>query len=132
MVKIIHKLPLVLNKDNNNELAEYRGIFILFKGHIYSKPGSHISLLLDRWTYVLFPHIWVKPKSLLSTLTWQTSATFNMKTLHELCISNGIYPLYIKTFLLLRISLLKRFIYRRVKTVYILHGTKIPITLTKN
>ena len=34
--------------------------------------------------------------------------------------------------LLFRISLLKRFIYRRVNTFKILRGATIPITLTKN
>ena len=38
-------LPLVLIKNNNNKHAEYHGIFILFKGQIYWKQGSHISLL---------------------------------------------------------------------------------------
>ena len=54
-----------------------------------------------------------------------------MKTLNALCISNRVYTLFIKTFLLFRISLLKCFIYRRVKTVYILNGTKIPFTLVQ-
>ena len=43
-------LPLVLSKNNNNEHAEYHGIFILFKGQIYSKQGSHIFLLFGTWT----------------------------------------------------------------------------------
>ena len=38
-------LPVVLNKNNNNKHAEYHGIFVLFKVQIYSKQGSHVSLL---------------------------------------------------------------------------------------
>ena len=44
-------LPLVLNKNNTNKHAEYHGIFILFKGQIYSKQGSHISFLFRTWNY---------------------------------------------------------------------------------
>ena len=64
-------LPLVLNKNNNNKHAEYHGIFILFKDQIYSKQGSHISLLLGTWTcFRIISHVWIKPTLLLSILTW--------------------------------------------------------------
>ena len=58
----------------------------------------------------------------------------SLKTLNELRIflTKFSYNLFTKTFLLLRISLLKRFIYRRVNTSKILRGATIPITLTKN
>ena len=36
------------SKNNNNKHAEYNGILILFKGQIYSKQGSHVSLLIGR------------------------------------------------------------------------------------
>ena len=49
-------LPLVLNKNNNIEHAAYHGIFKPFKGMIYSKQGSLISLLFGTWTLVLCPH----------------------------------------------------------------------------
>ena len=42
------------------------------------------------------------------------------------------YTLFTKTLLLFHISLLKRFIYRRVNTSKILRGATIPIMLTKN
>ena len=42
------------------------------------------------------------------------------------------YNLLTKTLLLFRISLLKRFSYRRVSTSKILRGATIPIMLTKN
>ena len=42
------------------------------------------------------------------------------------------YNLFTKTLLQFRISLLKRFIYRRVNISKILRGAKIPILLTKN
>ena len=42
------------------------------------------------------------------------------------------YTLFTKTLLLFHISLLKRFIYRRVNTSKILHSATIPVTLTKN
>ena len=42
------------------------------------------------------------------------------------------YNLFTKTLLLFRISLLKCFIYRRVKTSKILRGATIPSMLTKN
>ena len=47
---------MVLNKNNNNEQAEYHGIIISFKDKIYSKQGSHIFLLFETWTLVLFLH----------------------------------------------------------------------------
>ena len=56
-------LPLVLNKNNNNKHAEYHGIFILFKGQIYSKQGSHISLLFGTWTcFRIISHSWIVAK----------------------------------------------------------------------
>ena len=59
-------LPLVLIKNNNNKHAEYHGIFILFKGQIYWKQGSHISLLFGTWTFrIISFHVWVKPRFLL-------------------------------------------------------------------
>ena len=42
------------------------------------------------------------------------------------------YNLFTKTLLLFCISLLKRFIYRKVKVCKIFRGTIIPIMLTKN
>ena len=54
-------LPLVLNKNNNDEHAKSRDIFILFKGKI-SKQGSYISLLFVVWTLVLFLHAGVQPE----------------------------------------------------------------------
>ena len=46
------------------------GMFILFKGQIYSKQGIPISFCLGHGlTLVLFPHVWMKPKFLLLTLT---------------------------------------------------------------
>ena len=124
------------SKQKNNKHAEYHDIFIPFKGQIYLKQGSHVSFLFGTWTLVLFSHVWVKPRFLLLTLTWQTSLKFKvcMKTLNELRIflTKFSYNLFTKTFLLLRISLLKRFIYRRVNTSKILRGATIPVTLTKN
>ena len=35
---------------------EYHGIFIPFKGKIYSKQGNHISLLFETWILILLPH----------------------------------------------------------------------------
>ena len=106
---------MLLSKNNNNEHAEYHGISIPFKSQIYSKQESHISLLFGTWTLVLFPHVWKKPKFLLLTLTWQR--------LHEnikffVFLTGFSCTLFTKTLLLFRISLLKRFIYRRVTTSY--------------
>ena len=83
---------------------------------------------------VLFSHIWVKPKFLLLTLTWQTlsTLTFSWKQMNYVFLTRFSYTLFTKTLLLFRISLLKRFIYRRVNTSKILRGATIPITLTKN
>ena len=98
-------ITVFLNKNNSNEYAGYYDIFIPFKGHIYSKQGSHISLLFGTWILVSFAYVWVKLILLPLTLTWQT-------------------------FFLFCISFLKRFIYGRVKTYYILHGATIPVTVT--
>ena len=45
-----------LGLESNDEQAESHDIFIPFKDKIYSKQGSHISLLFGTWTLVLFPH----------------------------------------------------------------------------
>ena len=55
-------LLLVLNKNNNNEQAEYQGIFIPFKNNIYSKQGSNISLLFGAWDLILSPHAAAQPE----------------------------------------------------------------------
>ena len=36
------------SKNNDNKYAEYHAIFIPFKGQIYLKQGSHVSLLFGR------------------------------------------------------------------------------------
>ena len=47
---------MVLNKNNNNEHAEYHGIFIPFKDQIYSKQGSYVSFLFGTWNFcIIFP-----------------------------------------------------------------------------
>ena len=48
-------------QNDNNEQGEYNGIFIPFKGKIYSKWGSQISLLFETWTLVLFLHADAQP-----------------------------------------------------------------------
>ena len=55
--------PAVGSKQkNNDEHTESHDIFILFKDKIYSKQGSHISLLFGTWTLVLFPHAGAQPE----------------------------------------------------------------------
>ena len=56
------------------------------------KTREYVSFLFGTWTLVLFSHVWVKPRFLLLTLTWQTSLTLNfcIKTLNELCVSNKV------------------------------------------
>ena len=56
-------MPLVLNKNNNDEHAETHDIyFIPFKDKIFSKQGGHISLLFGTWTLVLFPYAGAQPE----------------------------------------------------------------------
>ena len=45
VVRIQVSFLTVGSKNNNNKHAEYHAIFIAFKGQIYSKQGSHVSLL---------------------------------------------------------------------------------------
>ena len=73
-------LQLALKKNNNNKHAEYHDSFIPFKGQIYSKQGSHISLLFCTWTFSIILSCLGEAKFLLLTLTWQTSLTFNFCT----------------------------------------------------
>ena len=44
--------------------------------------------LFGAWTLVLYPHVWVEPKFLLVTLTWQTYSMSNicMKTFNKLYV----------------------------------------------
>ena len=54
---------LVLNKNDNNEHLELHEIVIPLKDEIYSKQGSHISLLFGTRTFwVLFPNAGVQPE----------------------------------------------------------------------
>ena len=97
-------LPLVLNENNNNEHTECHGIFMPFKGEICSKKIIISSCLNE-----------AKVSTVNSDL--QISLTFNecMKTLNELCVFTEFsYTLFTKRLLLIRISLLKHVIYRRV------------------
>ena len=55
-------LTVSSKSNNNNEHAEYHGIFIPFIGKIYSKQGSHISLLFGTWALVLFSHAGALPE----------------------------------------------------------------------
>ena len=111
-------------------------IFIPFEGQIYSKKGSHVSLLFVTFS-IIFPCL-SKLKILLLTLTWKTSSTFNvcMKTLNELCNSDNLtsfsYTLFTKLYYCFTFFFVKTFIYRRVNTSKILYGATIPVTLTKN
>ena len=76
----------------------------------------------------------MKPKLLLLTLTWQTlsTLTFAWKQMSYVFLTRFSDTLFTKTLLLLHISLLKCFIYRKVNTSKILHDTTFPVMLTKN
>ena len=105
-------LPLVLNKSNNNRLAEYHGIFIPFQGQVYSKQGSHISLLFGTWMKPKNFYCWHWPDK----LCWRS--TFSSKYQMNYVFPTGFtYTLFTKTSLFLRISLLKCLIYKRVNNL---------------
>ena len=53
-------LKIGSKQNNKNEHGEYHDILNSFKDKIYSKQGSHISLLFGTWTLVLFPHAGVQ------------------------------------------------------------------------
>ena len=56
-----------------------------------------------------------------------------MKAVNKLlCVSNRLYTLFKKSFLLLYTALLKCFIYSIIKASYILHDATIPVEGTKN
>ena len=103
---------MVLNKSNNNKLAEYHGIFIPFQGQIYSKQGSHISLLFGTWMKPKNFYCWHWPDK----LCWRS--TFSSKYQINYVFPTGFtYTLFTKTSLFLRISLLKCLIYKRVNNL---------------
>ena len=52
------------------EHMEYHIIFILFKGHFYSKHENPIFLLHKSWSLILYVHVSVKAKFFLTA--WQT------------------------------------------------------------
>ena len=79
--------------------------------------------LLKTWephfSLVLVMELLVRVKFFLETVTCQTQLTFNvssMKTINELpvCVSDVLYTLFKKVFLLFHTALLKYFIYSRV------------------
>ena len=114
---------------------KYHVIFTPFKGQIYSKQGSHVSLMFGTWTFVLFSHVWWNQR--FYCYLWadklRRRSTFAWKhKLNYVFLTRFSYTLFTKTLLLFRISLLKRFIYWRVNIFKILHGATIPVTLTKN
>ena len=61
VVRIQVSFPAV-RSNKKDEHAESHDIFIPFKDKIYSKQGSHISLLFGTWTLVLFPHAGAQPE----------------------------------------------------------------------
>ena len=108
-------------------------IFIPLKGQIYSKQGSHVSLLFGTWTFsIIFMCLDeakvsavnssmtnIEVQHLHETIKWimyfkQSNTRFN-------------YTLFRKALLLLKCC-----IFRRVNTYTILHGAIIHATLTKN
>ena len=73
-----------------------------------------------------------KVSTVISDLTNFVDVNVFMKTINYVFLTGFSYTLFTKTLLLFHISLLKRFIYRRVNTSKILHNATIPVTLTKN
>ena len=74
-------LPLVLNKNTNNKHVEYHVIFIPFKGQIYSKQGSHASILLGTWTFSnIFPCL---GEAEVSTINSDLTNFVDVQRLHE-------------------------------------------------
>ena len=99
-------LLLLLNKKNKNEHTEYHGKTIPFKSQAYSNMGVSVWVM----------EVLVEANFFLKIWTCQTLVTFNvtMKTVNKLCISDRVYTLFKKTFLLFNTALLKCFIYSRV------------------
>ena len=60
---------------------EYNGIFILFKGQIYSKQGSHISFLFGIWTY--FKYISCLDEAQVSTVNTNLIKFVGVQCLHK-------------------------------------------------
>ena len=61
---------------------EYNGIFILFKGQIYSKQGSHISFLFGIWTY--FKYIsWCLDEAQVSTVNTNLIKFVGVQCFHK-------------------------------------------------
>ena len=86
-------LQLALNKNNNNKHAEYHDIFIPFKGQIYSKQGSHISLLLGTWTFsIIFPCL---GEAKVPTVNSDLTNFVDVQRLHE-HIPNMLTKNYVK------------------------------------
>ena len=94
--------------------------------------------LLKTWE-LHFSLVWVmellvKVKFFLKTVTCQTQLTFNvssMKTINELpvCVSDGLYTLFKKVFLLFHTVLLKCFIYSRVGILDSTWCNNLPLLL---
>ena len=71
----------VINKNNNNKHADYHDIFIPFKGQIYSKQGTHISLLVGTWTFsIIFPCL---SEAKVSTVNSDLTNFLDIQRLHE-------------------------------------------------
>ena len=82
---------------------------------------------------IIFPYLGeAKVSNVISDLTNFVDVNVFMKTINYVFLTGFSYTLFTKTLLLFHISLLKRFIYRRVNTSKILHSATIPVTLTKN
>ena len=122
----------VLNKIDNNKHAEYV-IFIPFKGQRCHLKKAIMFLFCLGHGSIIFPYLdEAKVSTVNSDLTNFVAVTVLMKTINNVFLTRFSYTLFTKTLLLFHISLLKRFIYRRVNTSKILHSATIPVTLTEN
>ena len=121
------------SKQNSNKHVEYHVVFIPFKGQRSTQNKAVMFLFCLGHGRIIFPYLGeAKVSNVISDLTNFVDVNVFMKTINYVFLTRFSYTLFTKTLLLLRISLLKRFIYRRVYTSKILHSATIPVTLTNN
>ena len=74
---------LTIGSKYNNKRAECHVIFIPFKGQIYSKQGSHVSVLFCTWTFSIFSHFFSFYFPEVSTVSSDLINFVDVQRLHE-------------------------------------------------
>ena len=106
-----------------------------YHSKVRSTQNKGVTFLFGKWNFFFFPCLSETKVSTvnsdLTNLRWRSMFEWEHQ-MNYVFLTRVSYNLFTKTLLLFGISVLNRFIYRRVNVSKIFRGATIPIMLTKN